>query len=115
VLFRSVPRGRNRQFASGWHLPYVTAAERYEFGHDPMRLAKLSAARCARVSYLTHDGRTPDANEDLKLFDRLVGSVPLHASPVEHQAYPLPLAGQRSKNFAGWRQHREIIEQSFIN
>ncbi len=26
--------------------------------------------------------------EDLKLYDRLVGSAPLHASPTEHQGTP---------------------------
>lgn len=106
-------RPRLREHESGWHLPYVTGAERAAYSDAPEFLAKLSVARCARVSYLTHDGKTPDIVKDLELFDRLVGARPLHASPTEHQAYPLPLADQRSKNFAGWRQHREIIESLF--
>jgi len=110
-----VERHRDRQLTSSWHLPYVTAEERAAHPEDPLHLAKLSAARCARVSYLTHDGRTPNADEDLALYERLVGSRPLHASPIEHQAYPLPLATQRSNNFVGWRQHREIIESTFTH
>ncbi len=108
-----VQRQEDPSRASNWHLPYVTAAERVHYHADPHFLAKLSAARCARVSYLTHDGRTPNAGEDLALYERLVGSVPLHASPIEHQAYPLPFATERSKNFVGWRQNREIVELSF--
>lgn len=108
-----VLRPRDRQTIAAWHLPYVTQEERDTYRNSPELLAMVSAARCARVSYLTHDGRVPNFDEDLALYDRLVGSRPLHASPIEHQAYPLPLADQRSKNFVGWRQHREIVEVSF--
>ena len=67
-----------------WHLPYVTAHELNTMSND--QLVKISVARCARVSYLTHDGETPELAKDLELYDRLVGSTPLHASPAEHQA-----------------------------
>lgn len=115
AMGQSIPfqRYRNRQDANNWHLPYVTESERLQWRSDPQFLAQLSAARCARVSYLTHDGQEPSVEKDLELYRRLVGSRPLHASPIEHQAYPLPLADQRSRNFAGWRQHREIVEHSF--
>lgn len=103
-------RPRDRMVAEGWHLPFVTPEERMKWANDPVFLAKLSVARCARVSYLTHDGKAPEIEKDLALYDRLVGSRPLHASPCEHQAYPLPLATQNSKNFFGWRQNRELIE-----
>jgi thymidylate synthase ThyX len=69
-----------------WHLPYVRDEEHFE--HDTELLKKISVARCARVSYLTHDGRQTTAEEDILLYDRLVGSHPLHASPAEHQATP---------------------------
>jgi len=108
-----VLRPRDRQIADAWHLPYVTADERVMYRHDPGFLAKISAARSARVSYLTHDGRTPNIEEDLALYDRLVGSRPLHASPIEHSGYPLSLATQQSKNFFGWRQYRELVETEF--
>lgn len=102
-----VRRINDNSKVANWHLPYVSQAER-EAENDPYQLAKISAARCARVSYLTHDGRTPDISEDLKLYDRLVGSKPIHASPVEHQAYPQATG---SRNFDGWYQFREIVEK----
>lgn len=97
---------------ASWHLPYVTQYERNHFKLD--LLPKLSAARCARVSYLTHDGTTPNIEADLALFERLVGSVPLHASPIEHQAQPLNYGSGsgRSNNFVGWTQFREIYRPS---
>jgi hypothetical protein len=91
-----------------WHLPYITHAERRDF--IPELLVKLSAARCARVSYLTHDGQAPALNKDLDLYDRLVGSVPLHASPIEHQGTPMHFATW-SGNFRGWTQYRKRVEQ----
>lgn len=97
----------------GWHLPYVTRAERAEHGHNIELLLKLSAARCARVSYLTHDGQEPSIEKDVALYDRLVGSKPLHASPIEHQATPLPQADMWSGNFRGWLQNRKLVESSF--
>jgi len=50
--------------------------------------AKISVGRCARVSYLTHDGRR-DLKDDIVLHDRLVVARPLHASPAEHVAQAL--------------------------
>lgn len=100
-----------RGTAAGWHLPYVTWQERREHEEEPRLLAKISAARCARVSYLTHDQEVPDLDKDLALYERLVGGAPLHASPVEHQAYPLPLNSQWGKNFRGWHQHRSVVER----
>ena len=73
-------------------------------------LPRLSTARCARVSYLTHDGQVPDIDKDLDLYNRLVGAAPLHASPAEHQAYPAKYA-EPSGNFTGWIQHRKLIER----
>lgn len=82
-----------------WHLPYVTERDRknmegnvhYYFDEEISIndcLIRASIARCARVSYLTHDGQMPSMENDLALYDRLVGMVPLHASPAEHQATP---------------------------
>lgn len=108
-----VLRRRVRNEATSWHLPYVLDSERELYHDDPYFLAKLSTARCARTSYLNHDGTNPVPEKDIILFDDLVGARPLHASPTEHQGYPLPLATQRSKNFTGWRQHRELVEHLF--
>ena len=127
-----------------WHLPYVDEEEVHDvrclhgysvedptitrtFDLDDVRdmLIKASVARCARVSYLTHDGKTPNIRDDIRLYDRLVGSVPLHASPAEHQATPdtwyrtKPTNAHFGRwgnpkwhgNFKGWNQHRKMIEQ----
>lgn len=90
-----------------WHLPYVTDGERELYSLSA--LIKMSAARCARVSYLTHDGSKPDPMRDLELYERLVGSRPIHASPTEHQAYANNYR-DFIKNFRGWVQHRDEVE-----
>ncbi len=105
-----VKRPNDRLHADAWHLPYITPEERGRFGWQPYDLAKFSAARCARVSYLNHDGTTPDVQKDLELFERLAGSTPKHASPLEHQAYPLATGSSGSRNFRGWRQFRQAVE-----
>nr|QMP83734.1 MAG: hypothetical protein [Caudoviricetes sp.] len=93
-----------------WHLPYITELEFVKYTNQ--ELIKISGARCARVSYLTHDGKTPSPEKDFKLYDDLVGSVPIHASPVEHQATPNQNR-KFEKNFRGWHQHRVDIEHNF--
>ena len=83
-----------------WHLPYVTDADR---AVNPVsNWIHLSVARCARVSYRTFDGRSPNPAEDLALYDRLLGSAPLHASPAEHQATPDTYAGRDQNNQIAW-------------
>ncbi len=93
-----------------WHLPYVLQEEKDTLFLD--ELLKISTARCARVSYLTQEGTTPSIQKDLELYDRLVGSVPLHASPCEHQATPNSISTEYSGNFRGWIQHRKQLEAS---
>lgn len=91
-----------------WHLPYI---ELYDQGSDLYVssdvtedfLKKISTARCARVSYLTHDGKR-DFNEDIKLHNRLCGNG--HWSPFEHVAESLD-EPKRVGNFIGWRQYRK--------
>jgi len=90
-----------------WHLPYVSHEEISTA--DIQDLLKISTARCARVSYLTQEGTTPSIEKDIALYERLVGSKPLHASPCEHQACP-STAESKSGNLRGWIQHRKILE-----
>jgi thymidylate synthase ThyX len=92
-----------------WHLPYVTKAERLNYPVET--LLKISTARCARVSYNNHDGTNPSVENDIKLHDRLVGSIPIHASPSEHQATPGFDSTLYYRNFKGWVQYRDIVEQ----
>lgn len=91
-----------------WHLPYVRGRDDI----DELDLAiKISAARCARISYKPFDGGSNYAAE-LERYDRLVGSQPMHASPVEHQATPDPSMSypQQHGNFVGWRQYRKMLK-----
>lgn len=76
-----------------WHLPYGDS------------LIK-SAARCARVSYLRHDGASPTHADDARLADLLRAEK--HMSPFEHQAWPTP--GERHANLNGWQSQRAILE-----
>lgn len=117
-----------------WHLPYISDDEfayvmsdmpdwvRDEGGLPGERidtLKKISAARCARVSYLTHDG-VRDAFKDLELYERLATADPPHASPLEHVATP-NFHGATSDfsiynspgNFTGWRQLRHEVFPDF--
>lgn len=93
-----------------WHLPFVGADERKSVD-DIGRLIKYSVARCARVSYLTHSQEFPDKEADYKLFDRLMGSEVVHASPTEHQASPCPdsFNSKLWGNLPGWMQYRKTI------
>lgn len=93
-----------------YHLPYIKDEEYLKY--SILDLAKMSAARCARVSYLTHDGKEPSPEKDFELYERLVGSQPMHCSPVEHQAR-LVQYGQSylNGNFDKcWVQFRKLIE-----
>jgi hypothetical protein len=88
-----------------WHLPYAN-----EFYNDEGPMARqVSAARCARTSYLTHDRRMPKPHEDVALFEKLAIAQPPHLSPVEHQATPSGDA-EFHANFRGWVQFRKEIE-----
>jgi len=69
--------------AGQWHLPLVTDEDQGDPAIPAELLPKLSIARCARVSYLTHDGRR-DPGVDLALHDRLLAAG--HMSPFEHAA-----------------------------
>lgn len=105
AIAKSVPVLRTS--VNDWHLPYVSDEEREQF---PMEeLLAFSTARCARVSYILHDGKPTNREKDIELHEDLVGSSPIHASPSEHQAYPHP-TGDRVKNHKGWVQYRALVE-----
>lgn len=91
-----------------WHLPLVRPEDRGEASVE--ELIKVSAGRCARVSYLTHAGKR-DLAADVELHDRLRDSG--HMSPLEHPARPLTetelAAGEWCGNFRGWFPYRKQI------
>jgi hypothetical protein len=115
--------------AGEWHLPYVTEDERESVANpiwfgggrkiDPSSpmipsVIRLSVARCARVSYRTHDGLLPRPLDDFRLYNDLVGQRPLHASPAEHQARGWSLVDSEMPdicgNFKWFAQFRKMIE-----
>lgn len=89
-----------------WHLPYVTTDIELD-GYDLEERKAISAARCARVSYLTHDGKR-DPNEDIAMYERLTSAEPPHDSPMEHVATPKKKADHALGNFEGWHQLRHL-------
>ncbi|SDH38046.1 FAD-dependent thymidylate synthase [Bradyrhizobium ottawaense] len=124
-----------------WHLPFITANDRVSYEPLPYearnlavigspyagmiqvvrpleQLIKISVARCARTSYLTHEGKVPEVEADLRLYNDLVGGRPLHASPAEHQATPdvrnhLVDGWEQPSlhgNLRGWVQYRKQLE-----
>jgi len=108
-----------------WHLPFIKPGDRtnalryvnYEnlgVNFDELIL-KQSVARCARVSYLNHDGTSSTEEQDMQLYDRLLGSAPLHASPAEHQAMACGDPNVRSGNFRGWIQYRKTLPNENVD
>jgi thymidylate synthase ThyX len=118
-----------------WHAPYLNQNEfNGDFSVEDLLL--ISAARCARVSYLNHDNSKPDIEKDLDLAQRLLADK--HLSPFEHQAKPMRHAKHSfnsgfgdllyqegathvskdinrfsfawSGNFKGWIQHRQSVD-----
>lgn len=122
-----------------WHLPYVetqTFTEKKarlpaayfigddESGYRELKIEdalKVSASCCAQVSYRMLDNSLEKA---IMVYDRLVNSKPIHASPFEHQAKPLvedftlPYGATHvalndksywSGNFQGWIQYRQLL------
>ena len=89
-----------------WHLPLLQQDER---SLDIATQRMLSVARCARVSYLTHDG-TRDREKDIELYERLLGGgANGHWSPFEHVATPLADGLAWVANFRGWKQYRKLF------
>lgn len=118
-----------------WHVPYVTRIVdidngklRYFVGDaevDVDTARKVSASCCAQVSYRKSDDSVEKA---IQIYDRLINSEPVHASPIEHQATPINHDRMRhawdtvpgithldrhgtlhSGNFHNWIQYRQLV------
>lgn len=125
----------NHLYEGEWHTPYVrtyrardTDKFYYLDENDSYITAEearmISASCCAQVSYRKNDSSVEKA---AIVFDRLINSVPVHASPVEHIATPITRTMQMSMfdneaithldrngklwsgNFMGWIQFRQLI------
>jgi len=124
-----------------WHLPYTDRIYNSEKTMNIVRhyaihqnlpghlinrelevMKRVSVANCARVSYAKHgvikvdgeDGYSEALDKDLKLYDRLVGHHPIHASPAEHQAMAVSDPNVRSGNLRGWIQLRKTLPDENI-
>lgn len=96
-----------------WIFPYVSDEESSEL--STIDAIKVSAARCARVSYLQNDDYTPaDIKKDLELADRLLKEG--HMSPFEHQVYysdNIP-CGWYYNLYGRYQSARYILEQNSL-
>lgn len=98
-----------------WHLPLVEKSEAFDLQVSGMSIediCRISVGRCARVSYLTHDGKR-DPQADIELCKRLQDAG--HMSPFEHVAKPMDPSSESSSkaafcgNFRGWVQLRKTM------
>jgi thymidylate synthase ThyX len=113
LYYEEVPE---KHIVGGYHCPFVYdddyvsnrvgGALSDELMRVPDLIKKISVARCARVSYLNHEGKR-DIEADLKLFERLKTSG--HWSAFEHVAMAADTPIQ-SGNFTGWVQYRKTFE-----
>lgn len=86
------------------HAPFVTQDEIDSMSEHEVGM--ISAARCARISYLNHDGSNPDVAKDLALARMLHDAG--HASPFEHIAFAKD-AHRKYANFTGWQSLRHQL------
>ncbi len=100
-----------------WHIPFGDKIDIHKIESLPIfsksimldeYRVKIAVARCARVSYFNYEGKD-DYEADIKLCDRLFGSIPRHLSPTEHVA----MATDNSDfigNFRGFKQFRYFFD-----
>lgn len=127
-----------------WHLPLIFEEDIAQVERNLCRhgerlfwetLCKISIGRCARISYLTHDGKR-DLQADIDLYGRLLGNG--HMSPFQHVARPIEVADYLNDdlallvhhkyarpslvpplhetwcgNYRGWVQQRKLIPGEF--
>ena len=112
-LSNEVSKNSNVLSHGEWHLPLI-GFEGDEVLSTEDKI-KVSVGRCARVSYLTHNG-IRDTQADIDLHDRLQQSK--HFSPFEHiaraelydDAEYRTLNGNFSKS---WVQYRKLLQNEY--
>lgn len=95
-----------------WHTPYSGLNAQDELLGIMDRL-KVSVARCARTSYLTHEG-IRDVVKDIQLYEDTLAKYG-HWSPLEHVAICLPPEWEERHfgNFGKpWYQMRHFVEHA---
>jgi hypothetical protein len=123
-------------FHDGYWCPFMMDEDCYDDPHTLKEALAISSSCCAQVSYRRLDDTLEKAQ---MIFQRLVDSKPVHASPFEHQATPMldPQVGNMcpsvnlsgfpyswekgithvdrngefwSGNFIGFIQHRQLLD-----
>lgn len=97
-----------------WHLPYITEEEKRLYHTDMLK--KISAARCARISYEPFNGEA-SIEAELDRYNLLMTDERVHASPLEHQASPDNFNAANGEwdhphfhgNLTGWIQARKLV------
>ncbi len=148
VMWKALEQSNPLGLAAGeWHVPYILREDNehglhYYIWEEQDNLEKqivkryltkeeavmISASCCAQVSYRILN---TDIDKAKDIFQRLVESKPVHASPLEHQATPMTAvnhpnnsgsswekgvthadrgSGMWSGNFKNWIQHRQLIQ-----
>jgi len=111
-LYDSTVPNSDLSLTFNWHFPLIETEEFIElyktFSFEDIK--KICVGRCARVSYLTHDGKR-DPQADIDLANKLLSSG--HMSPFEHAAEGLT-SNLRRGNFTGWMQYRKYIPNENI-
>ncbi len=108
-----------------WHLPYVYDEELEHYDLDDLR--KISAGRCARVSYDNiHSEKPPQVLADQLLAESHNTPFEMQATPMQHGIYGYPdwqdycekgvthmdrESQLWSGNLMGWVQNRQLIKQ----
>jgi len=106
-----------------WHIPF---GDQMPDGLSVFQQLQIATARCARLSYATHDGKR-DVQEDFRLYDQLVQDG--HMGPLEHSAMAVSqycfiaspgipcyalIPGQTApvftRNFRGFYSYRAMVE-----
>lgn len=113
-----------------WHVPYFEHGywSESECNGTLEDAIAISSSCCAQVSYRRLDDSVEKARD---IYKRLVESKPVHASPFEHQATPMPRFNPEgiyawpqgvthkdcegdlwSGNLKGWIQNRQLISDN---
>lgn len=90
-----------------WHIPFLKDGEKEK--HTLPELLHLSTARCAWLSYCSHDADR-SYERAVATHDQLIKAG--HASPCEHQLYALTKDSPMKycKNYVDFAPYRQIIE-----
>lgn len=105
-----------------WHMPFLRPEDDHDLRlleDESDRLAfkqMISVGRCARVSYLNHDG-VRDWREDVNVYNKLISGDPVHWAPLEFVATPTAARDNGTftlGNFKGWDQLRHRVESGAL-